>query len=280
MSVGAPDAVAGHRAGRPVCLVVASGGVAMAWRVGDAVESRYDAVDDISQALSDVESGGPRWVWWSARATASPLVASGVRPRLCWDLAAVHRLLHGTSRDDPAAIWAAHRDLPEPPPALPVRDPRAETLLFDADVDDDASGGPLTSTGELDPQWGRGDWADDLDRARRWAELAFDVYVGQHAAVSALPDPRPAVDSRPSSLRLLTAYAESTAVMLAAELEHDGLPLDRDVAGDLLGAVIGTRPVDDRHAAAQRRARDDAVLGEFPGEPVDLRNAALVRELL
>jgi DNA polymerase-1 len=69
---------------------------------------------------------------------------------------------------------------------------------------------------------------------------------------------------------------------MAVELEHDGLPLDREVAGDLLRVMVGERPVDAHHAAAQRRARDERVLALFPrgDEVVDLRNPSQVRAML
>src|SRR4051812_15215816 len=61
------------------------------------------ATGDPAAAVAAVEATRkPRWVWWSARETAMSLVRSGARPAACWDLAAVHRLLTGRSRDDPA----------------------------------------------------------------------------------------------------------------------------------------------------------------------------------
>ncbi|MBE3200688.1 MULTISPECIES: DNA polymerase [Parafrankia] len=42
-------------------------------------------------------------------------------PAQCWDLAAVHRLLHGGGRDDPGVVWAAARGLAAPPPPPRVR---------------------------------------------------------------------------------------------------------------------------------------------------------------
>ena len=168
-----------------------------------------------------------------------------MRPAACWDLAAVHRLLTGRSRDDPAAVWAWTHDLPEPPAPPPVA---AKPTLFDADAE---VGGSMDVI------------------------AAYDV---QRRRILELDDPR--VAPREPPLRLLTAHAESLAGLLAVELEQDGLPLDRSVMTDLLTGVIGPRPVDDNHAAAQRRARDEVVLRQFPGSPVDLRNPAQVREML
>jgi DNA polymerase-1 len=251
--------------GDPVAIAVADGWVGLAWPQGSTTVDTTDPAAVVA-ALADRE---PRWVWWSARATATAIVRAGVRPGACWDLAAVHRLLSGRSRDDPAAVWAAAHELPEPPKVAP------EPTLLDAGGDgDDAT----TGEGQLDPDWQRGGWADTPDRTRRWAELALESYDAQRRHVLDLPDPRE--QPRQPPLRVLTAYTESLAALLAVELEIDGLPLDRSAMTELIAGVIGSRPVDESHAAAQRKARDDTVNAAFPGERVDLRNPAQVRELL
>ena len=210
---------------------------------------------------------GSRWVWWSRR-DAERLLRDGERPASCWDLAAVHRLLTGRSRDDPAAIWAWTHDLPEPPAVA------AEPTLLDVGSSDE----PLDANGQLSADWQRGGWSETPDKAKRWCELALASYDVQRQRILELDDPRS--DPRQPPLRLLIAYAESLAGLLAVELEQDGLPLNLSVMTDLLAGVIGPRPVDDNHAASQRRARDDAVRVQFPGTPVDLRNPAQVREML
>ena len=216
-----------------------------------------------------VTSGdGDRAVWWRAATTAPALMAD--QPRACWDVGAVHRLLHGGRRDDPAAVWSPDAAAPTP---LPGRS--AGPTLFDTAADPD----PVRADGSLSPDWAAEPWADrpepgDDDRARRWAALAVEVQARQQAELAALPDPR----ARPAGtpLALLTAYAESAAALLAVELEHDGLPVDRVAAHELLTAAIGPRPADE---AAARRERDARVLRHFP-EAVDLRNPLQVRALL
>jgi DNA polymerase I len=248
-----------------LAIAVAGNWVGLAW----PGQSTTVVTDDLPAALAGVSKGGPRWVWWSARQTAVSFVRAGARPAACWDLAAVHRLLTGRSRDDPAAIWAAVHDLPEPTPVS------ADPTLLDVTATDH---GPVDSEGQLSADWQRGAWSETADGVRRWAELALASYDVQRQRVLDLPDPR--LHPRDPSLRLLTAYAESIAALLAVELEDDGLPLDRAAMTELLEGVIGPRPVDDGHAAAQRRARDEQVQRLFPAPPVDLRNPAQVRELL
>lgn len=251
--------------GDPVAIAIAERWIAFATPGGStAIETERPA--DVAAELAIRE---PRWVWWSARQTATGLVQAGLRPGPCWDLAAVHRLLTGRSRDDPAALWAATHHLPEPV-AVSVE----PTLLDIADNTDE----PFDTDGQLSPDWQRGGWRESPDRTRKWAELALAAYDVQRGAILDLPDPR--VQARKPQLRLLTAHAESVAALLAIELELDGLPLDRSAMTELIAAVIGPRPVDDSHAAAQRRARDEVVLKQFPAPPADLRNPAQVRDML
>jgi DNA polymerase-1 len=247
----------------PVAVVVTADGVAWA----DGHQSRWSR--DVATALHGLADGQPRWVWWSARATAPLLLDAGVVPRACWDLAAVGRLLHGGHREDVGAVWAEAGGLPVPPVV------RAETGLLDLDPPGDD---PLDPDGGLRASWVRGGWADEPDRMRRWAELALVTAGRQRERLADLPDPRAA--PREPALPLLTAYAESLAALLAVELERDGLPVDTSVVAGIVTDAVGPRPVDERHAHAQRQQRDAAVLAHFPGQPVDLRNPAQVRELL
>ena len=243
----------------PLVLVIVPDGVALAWPGG----SRAVAGDPVASVRA-VLPLQPRWTWWSARSTAAALVRGGVHLRACWDLGAVGRLLHGLRRDDPAAVWAAAHGLPEP---VPLRGVHSD--LFDLD---DAVG-PVCADGQLSREWLRGRWFEDLETAAAWAVVALSLQQQQAAALTALADPRPAGQGPP--LAVLTAWAESSAALLSVELEHRGLPLDRDVAGALLTDVIGPRPADAAAEAAQRTARDALVLAHLP---VDLRSTGQVKQ--
>ncbi len=246
----------------PLAVVVVDAGVALAWAGGGRV-----VAGDPLPVVRALEPLGPRWTWWSARGTAAPVVAQGLHLAACWDLAAVGRLLHGLRRDDPAAVWAAEAGLPEP---APLRG--AEADLFDLDADD----GPVRTDGQLSREWLRGRWSQDLEGAATWAGLALDLQRRQALRLAALPDPRPLPRGAP--LAVLTACAESATALLAVELEQGGLPLDRVVAGTLLTAVIGPRPVDAGDEARSRAARDAVVREHLPG--VDVRSTAQVRQAL
>jgi DNA polymerase-1 len=266
---GAELDAAGPAPGAPLALVVAPGlGLALAWPGGSTTIATSAPGAEVARIESE---RAPRWVWWNARETALPLVAGGVRPRACWDLGAVGRLLHGLDRDDPGAVWAAQHGLPPPERA------EGELTLLDLAGDGDAADA-VRPDGHLSREWLRGHWAEDLDDARRWAELAISLHGRQVAGVRALPDRRPAPGASP--LAYLVALSESMAALLCVELELDGLAIDRGTLEEFLTTTVGPRPRSEAEEAASRRARDAVVWEQFPGEPVDLRNPALVRDML
>ena len=252
--------------GQPLALVVVPGtGLSLAWATGRQ-SIRTTAPTDLVQQIASLD---PRWVWWSAQDTATSLVSAGVRLRTCWDLGAVGRLIHGLRRGDAGAVWAAQHGLAEPTV------PRGEMDLFESSVQ---SGGPVGPDGQLSREWLRGAWSVDLSAAQQWADLALQLQAMQQQQVLDLPDPRGA--GRPPTLAFWTALSESTAALLAVELEVAGLPLNRQSAADLMTAIIGARPTTPEQEAAARGARDAVVLDHFPGRTVDLRSPAQVRSLL
>ena len=203
--------------------------------------------------LAEVEAWPDRVVLWSAGST--PLLP--LRPRQVWDLGAVHKVLHGGRRDDPAAVWAAVHDLPAPARG-------DDFALLDASLSAvEPYVQPLRADGTLHPDAWRFAPVEEL------AALALQAQSRQSAALTALPDPRGAPTG--PHLRLVTAWAESAAALLCAELEHDGLPVDEAAARALIGTLIH---------ADDRAARDAPVLRFFPDGDVDLRNPASVRDAL
>jgi DNA polymerase-1 len=106
------------------------------------------------------------------------------------------------------------------------------------------------------------------------ARLALEVYRGQQSQLDRLED-RPVAPT--------TARSESAAALLAVELGHDGLPIDRVEAERIIAAFVGPRPrdaLDERRLTAER---DDRVLVHLPldlRDGVDLRNPASVKSLL
>ena len=246
----------------PLALVLVPGGIGLA-----ADQRTYALPGPPARLVAALEAElDPRWVWWDARATLAPLVANGVRLRACWDVAAVHRLLHGGRRGDSGAAWAAENDLPQP------AEPSVSLDLLD--LASSTGVGPVGQDGQLSREW-VGPWAEPtVQRAAAWAGLCLQVQQRQHSALAVLPDGRATPTGAP--LAVLTAWSESGAALLGVEMEVDGLPLDRPALVALLTDLIG--PAKDQDAARIRR--DSAVLAHFPDTRVDLRNPLQVREVL
>lgn len=212
---------------------------------------------------------GPRWGLWSS-GPARELAVAGVWLGRSWDVSAVHRLLRGGWRSEPARVWAAVHGLSVD--GIPAVGPADLFGQVDDDVDPTSPVGP---DGHLKPAWVNGGWSDTPDRAAAWAGVLGEVIDRQRAAVEDVA----VHDDRPMALR--TAHAESTAELLCAELAVDGLPVDRAVADALLAAAIGPRPRSEAEAAVLRAERDARVLDLVPQHiPFDLRSPTQVRSML
>jgi DNA polymerase I len=206
----------------------------------------------------------PRWAVWS-NATAATLVAH-LRLTACWDISAVHRLLHGGWRADPARAWAAANrlDIDDMPTAAPAD-------LF-SPIDDSDPEHAVRPDGYLQPAWADGGWAASGRRLAEWAGCALQVAHAQTAQLGAL-------DERPRATA--TARSESAVELLCAELAADGLPVDRTAMEEVIAGFIGPRPGSRREADELRAARDGQVLGHAPkGANFDLRSQPQVRSLL
>lgn len=206
----------------------------------------------------------PRWVWWSADVGATPLVAAGLTLRRCWDLAEVHRVLHGGWLATPGIVWAAAHGLD----TAAVPQPPADDLFG---IPSDPADGPdeqvVLPSGHLRADAVAGTWLTTSDRLSAWARAAYDCAVRQGADLG----PR----------HTATAHSESAAALLCVELTRDGLPIDRTRAEELVAQAAGPRPADEAQARRIRAERDAAVLAHVPGAPrTDLRNPVQVKALL
>ena len=248
--------------------VAVAAGVGVGVAIGDELVGA--ACADPATVIGALDTAvRPRWIWWS-NDTAASLVSGGVRVATCWDVAAVHRLLHGGSQADPARVQAVRRGLSLD--SLPVMGQL--DLLGPAPDEGDSADNPVRPDGHLRPEWAAGGWADSPERLARWAGAARDEADAQHDDLGALPV---GGDAR------ATARAESAAELLCAELSADGLPVDVAATEAVIGALVGPRPRTEAEAVAGRRARDDEVLAAAPpgaGIGIDLRNPAHVRGLL
>jgi DNA polymerase-1 len=209
---------------------------------------------------------------WSAAAALREVVAARIEVSRTWDLAEVHRLIHGGWAASPGHVLAASRGLDEA--AVPL--PRTARLSgFDGDLFDLAD--PADSSLVTDDGHLRADAlsrAVDPARLRELALLALECQQAQLGALHRIGGDHVARLER-------TAWSESAAAVLCLELERDGLPVDRPAAEDLIAASAGPRARDEADAVRIRAGRDRDVLRHAPGrERADLRNPAQVRELL
>ena len=185
----------------------------------------------------------PRWAVWSQE-TAQALVAAGVRLTTCWDVAAVHRLMSGGWRADPAFTWACLHGVPADQIPSPSSSGQPDLFSF----------------------------ADERQAPTLGPAEALEAAELQRAALASGSD---------SAIAVATARAESTVELLAAELAADGLPMNRAAIDGLLADIIGPRPRGPGHAAEIRAARDEGVLRHAPaGVIADLRSNVQVRTLL
>jgi DNA polymerase-1 len=289
---------AGVGRGDLVALAVAPGvGVGMVVPQPDGLRRALAlAADDPAPVVAAVEDElRPRWVVWS-KGTVAPLIAAGLRIATCWDVAAVHRLLFGGWHDEPARSWALVHDLAlaTVPPAIPAAGPL--DLFSQAEPDGHDPDRGVRADGHLDPQWTGGGWATTPERLARWAELAARVAELQQDCLAALAGPpdagptdraaaaAPPLDPADVAVRPrapATARSESAAELLCAELEADGLPVDRDKAEAIIGSFAGPRPRSEADAARERARRDAEVLRHAPeGSSFDLRSPGQVKSLL
>ncbi|MCI4361468.1 MAG: DNA polymerase I, partial [Thermoplasmata archaeon] len=86
-------------------------------------------------------------MWWSNE-TASGFIGAAVRVATCWDIAAVHRLLLGGWRADPARVWAQLHGLAFD--AIPTMAPPS---LFSYGEEDGDPDNPVRPDGYLRAEW-------------------------------------------------------------------------------------------------------------------------------
>ncbi len=252
-------------------LVVVGGRAAIAPRRPDGPVVVGDLATVVARAAELEEREHPRWLVASAGDALRPLVAAGVRVQRSWDLAEVHRLLHGGSRADLARVWAVAHGLDPDRAPKPAGDDLFDLLdggsATDNRADPDAA---VRLDGYLRPDVLDPSWLDSEPRFRSVAAALTELAVRQEHELRAL-GPR----------AVAAAYSESAAAVLCLELERDGLPVDRRAAEELIAASAGTRPDDEQDAVRIRRERDARVLAHAPGrEGTDLRNPAQVKDLL
>ncbi|MHA7217680.1 bifunctional 3'-5' exonuclease/DNA polymerase [Arthrobacter sp. MDT1-48-3] len=170
--------------------------------------------DGLGDAVARLEVERPRWVWSSTRDWYPALLTAGVAVDRCWDLALTRDILAYSASCRPSPYIdslrsAAPKDDGTEPPRLlmPPPPPPNQRSLFDE---------PREPSGPS-------------------PEEVLGTFRDQLAAVSDAMEP--------ARLTLLVA-AESAGSLIAAEMEHWGLPWRRDVHEELLERTLGPRPAE------------------------------------
>ncbi|MEP7203507.1 MAG: DNA polymerase [Ilumatobacteraceae bacterium] len=228
------------------------------WSTSIADDRPMELVASVEEAFR------PRWVLWG-RNIEQMLVDGGLRVSKCWDIAAVQRLLVGGWRMDAAKAWALLH-------GLSVDDlPTVAAVDLFTEPDDGHPDEPVRDDGYIKPEWLTSEFEWTADRLVRWAQLAAIVIALQEAELGRLID-------HPNGSS--TARSESAAELLCAELNSDGLPMDRSIAETIVASFVGPRPSNEAEAVEQRNARDAEVLRHSTNPRCDLRNPAQVKSLL
>lgn len=280
---------AGVRRGDLAGIAVAPDGMVAIAPDPDPADPIGGLVATVRELARADEELRPRWVTWSQETTRR-LIANGVRISTCWDIAAVHRLIYGGWRADPAWAWAHLRGLPLDDVPAGGGEADGTPDLFSSQEGRE-SDGPIGAGGYLEPAFARGGWARTPRALREWARLARETAQMQRAAIEGTTEDRPAGNGQAgngvgarggtAAARMATARSESTAELLCAELAADGLPMRLDAAEDLLAGIVGPRPRGEQEAHAIRAARDAEVLKRAPpGITADLRSPVQVKALL
>ncbi|MGV8968740.1 MAG: bifunctional 3'-5' exonuclease/DNA polymerase [Cellulomonas sp.] len=163
------------------------------------------ASTDLPALVAAREVSRPRWVWDDTARWYPPLLAAGVRVERCHDLRLCHAIVRRSASCDGSGFALA-----PPGPwdgARPGEPELAALTLFD-----DPTVAPPAEVGDRE---------------------AVDELARQLAAIAA--------SSSPGRLRLLLA-AESTGALIAAEMEHDGMPWSVRVHDEYLTRALGARP--------------------------------------
>jgi len=235
-------------------------------------DAQHHDTTSMAHHLGRLDEAGVRWLWWNA-ATARALVTLGVRPRRCWDLGAVHRMLVGGSSSGPEVVWAHLNGLD--PSTIPTIQP---VDLFSQSIDAGDPETPVGPDGHVRPEWVEGAWTSSHDRMERWARLLFTLQAAQERELAE----RAALESTGTMSHVrTTAFAESATEVICAELEHDGLPFDRTVGEEIVAGFVGRRPTSPGDETVLLAALDRAVLAHLPeGSHLDLRSPDQVKSLL
>ncbi|MET1064156.1 MAG: bifunctional 3'-5' exonuclease/DNA polymerase [Arthrobacter sp.] len=223
-------------------------------------EPRFVSAAELPGVVQELEQRRPRWIWHRTRDWYPALLAAGVELERCYDLTLCGAILaHSEFTAHTAYAQNAEKltqddELQQQPRALqPPPPPADQGVLFD---DPGRNGTPRHSPADL-----------------------REEYAAQQEALSQAGGPGAGNhgDNRKQRLQLLLA-AESAGAMIAAEMQHAGVPWREELHEQILVDYLGPRP-----PQGHRPARLEALTAELrhllhspglnPDSPQDLMRA-------
>ncbi|MCU1541550.1 MAG: bifunctional 3-5 exonuclease/DNA polymerase [Arthrobacter sp.] len=184
-------------------------------------EPRIISAAELAGVVHQLEKRRPRWIWHRTQDWYPSLLAAGVELERCYDLSLCGTILaHSeftahTSYARNGEKLTQDDELQQPPRALlPPPPPADQDVLFD------------------DPGFRRA--------PRHTPEELREEYAAQQAALGDAGAAGPA-DNRQQRLQLLLA-AESAGAMIAAEMQHTGVPWQEELHEQILMDHLGPRP--------------------------------------
>ena len=185
-------------------------------------EPRVISAGELAGVVRGLEKHRPRWIWHRTQDWYPALLAAGVELERCYDLTLCGAILaHSEFTAHTAYARTAEKriqddELQPPPRSLQPPSPPAEQgALFDA------------------PRPGRA--------PRHTLEDLRADYAAQHEALSRAGTEAGTEPNRRQRLQLLLA-AESAGAMIAAEMQHTGVPWREELHEQILADSLGPRP--------------------------------------
>ncbi|RKR20866.1 bifunctional 3'-5' exonuclease/DNA polymerase [Arthrobacter oryzae] len=204
-------------------------------------EPRVVSAGDLAGVVRGIEGRHPRWIWHRTQDWYPALLRAGVELERCYDLTLCGAILaHSEFTAHTGYAQAAEKltqddELNQPPRALqPPPPPPEQGALFDAPAPGRRPGQSL--------------------EALRAEYAAQQESLGQAGTDSGAAG---ADATRRQRLQLLLA-AESAGAMIAAEMQHTGVPWRAELHEQILAEQLGPRP-----APGQRPAKLESLTAEL-----------------
>jgi len=215
-------------------------------------EPRVVGAGNLAGVVRGLEERHPRWIWHRTQDWYPALLRAGVELERCYDLTLCGAILaHSEFTAHTGYAQAAEKltqdeELNQPPRALqPPPPPPEQGALFDAPAPGQRPGQSLENL--------RAEYAAQQEALR---QAGTGTGTGT-AAGPATPTPIAGDATRRQRLQLLLA-AESAGAMIAAEMQHAGVPWRAELHEQILAEQLGPRP-----APGQRPAKLESLTAEL-----------------